>query len=188
MNNFIKKVSIATLSFGLVAGSFATTTFAAESSEVETSTTLEGGSLSINEISIEQFGATTLSGATQDITTTINPFTVVDATGTGSGWNLSISATQLTTADGLQTLPENSLSISAPTIEAESGSSEAGALENKTGVIDSETGVKFLTAETEEGMGTFNLSESDLNLKLLPKETKAGTYTSTITFNLVTGP
>jgi hypothetical protein len=48
--------------------------------------------------------------------------------------------------------------------------------------------VKLLTASVGGGMGTFDFTNSDLTLKLQPKAAKAGTYTSTVTFNLVTGP
>ncbi|WP_067727694.1 WxL domain-containing protein [Oceanobacillus damuensis] len=188
MNKFIKKLSISALSLGLVAGTFATTASAATTTDAGTSTTVTGGSLSINDASISPFGEITLNGLIQNLTATVEPFSVVDATGTGSGWNLNIKATQLKTADGLKTLPFNSLSISTPTITAEEGSSSASVIGIGTGNIDSDTGVQLLTADTDEGMGTFGITGSSLNLNLQPKDVKAGTYASTVTFNLVTGP
>ncbi|WP_087972500.1 WxL domain-containing protein [Oceanobacillus rekensis] len=184
MNNFIKKISIATLSLGLVAGSFATTA-SADTSTVDT--TLTGGSLSLENVSINPFKAVTLTGSTQSTTTTLPEFSVVDATGTGAGWNLNIKATQLATTGG-QTLPENSLNISTPTITAENGSSDASVIGSGNGDINSTTGVKLLTAEEDEGMGTFKITNSTLTLNLQPKDTMAGTYTSTVTFDLVAGP
>jgi hypothetical protein len=100
-----------------------------------------------------------------------------------------VDAAPLTNADDYA-LPANSLNMSAPSVSAEEGSSDSGTIATQEGDIDtgSETGVNILSAQADEGMGTFTLSDTNLSLDLQPKDVKEGTYTSTVTFSLVSGP
>lgn len=191
MNTFVKHLSVGALSAVLIAGGFATTASANSvqntSIDAEATATVQGGSLSIQDnVGIAPFESILLDGSTQTETTSVDPFSVIDATGTGSGWNLNVKADPLTSEGG--SLPAGSLRISGTSVTAQEGSSEANKITIGAGNIDSTEGVKLLTASAGEGMGTFNIADTDLTLNIQPKDAMAGTYSSTVTFNLVTGP
>ncbi|MFC3040746.1 WxL domain-containing protein [Virgibacillus xinjiangensis] len=183
MNKLVKKFAVGTLAVGLAAGAFAPSALAA-SQDVES--TITGGTLSLDAPTIQTFSGVELNGAIQTSTASIDEFTVKDARGSGEGWKLSVSSTQLT--NGTNTLPAGSLKITEPTLTAGEGSDDLSTVNVLSGAIDNESGVKLLSAETDGGMGTYTVSGSNLNINLQPKDAKAGTYSSTVTFNLTTGP
>ncbi|HEO8419713.1 MULTISPECIES: WxL domain-containing protein [Bacillaceae] len=152
-------------------------------------TAIEGGSLSFGtQPSVDNFGSVTLNGQVQNSTAAVSAFTVIDATGTGDGWNVVVKADQFTdSANGL-TLPTNSIDIDLPTVTADTGASELATISKASGKIDSSTGVKILSAAEGGGMGTYNVDANNLTLTLQPKDVKAGTYTSTISVTVTTGP
>ncbi|CAI9394701.1 hypothetical protein BACSP_03850 [Bacillus sp. T2.9-1] len=183
-NSMIKKLfatvsTLAIIGSALVGGQSA---FAA-------TTAIEGGSLSFGtQPSVDNFGSVTLNGQVQNSTAAVSAFTVIDATGTGDGWNVVVKADQFTdSANGL-TLPTNSIDIDLPTVTADTGASELATISKASGKIDSSTGVKILSAAEGGGMGTYNVDANNLTLTLQPKDVKAGTYTSTISVTVTTGP
>ena len=154
---------------------------------------ITGGDLSIQDFASANFTAVTLDGTTQTTTSAVTDMTLIDATGTGAGWDVNLQATTLTNAlaangTDLKTLPEGSLALGAVSIVATEGSSAAVDITNVSGTIDSLTGITILNADINEGMGTYTVSIGDMTLTLLPKDAKAGTYTSTITMTLTQGP
>ncbi|MFC2949387.1 WxL domain-containing protein [Virgibacillus sediminis] len=189
MNKFVKKFAVGTLAVGLAAGAFAPSALAATD---DVGSTITGGDLSLTAPVINDFNAVTLDGKIQSATATIDPFSVVDARGSGAGWNVMVSAGQLSQVDStgnvIYSLPGNSMTISSPTVTAQAGASAAEGLIKGSGTIDNTTGVKLISAGTDQGMGTYDISNSALDINLQPKDAKAGTYTSTVTVNLTTGP
>lgn len=188
MKKVSKKITVSAIAAGVAMTTLSAPALAATESGT-TEATINGGSLSIENLSISSFAETTLDGSVQTLTTDIGDYTVVDSTGSGSGWQLNVDAAPLTNADDYA-LPANSLNMSAPSVSAEEGSSDSGTIATQEGDIDtgSETGVNILSAQADGGMGTFTLSDTDLSLDLQPKDVKEGTYTSTVTFSLVSGP
>jgi hypothetical protein len=153
---------------------------------------ITGDSLAVDSITVGSFDAVVLNGKLQSTNATIDPFTVTDPSGTGTGWNVVMAATQFTDTSG-KTLPQGSLTVAAPSIviaEGAEGSSPVDNIVKSGGTIDSGTGFKILSAPADSGMGTYTVSfaEDALNLKLLPKDVKAGTYTSTISVDIISGP
>nr|WP_309099193.1 WxL domain-containing protein [Fredinandcohnia onubensis] len=152
---------------------------------------ITGGQLAVDEITVGNFTAVVLNGKTQSTFANINAFNVTDPTGTGAGWNVLLSATQLTDSLTGRTLPLGSLSVVAPGLtEADTGSSPAADITKRGGTIDSGTGVSILSAAAGAGMGTYTASfaADALKLNLLPKDVRSGTYTSTITVTINSGP
>lgn len=184
MNHFYKKLVATIATVGLATTMFTTATFADT-----TGTTVNGTEATISTTDFSDFNSVTLNGAIQNTTATFAPFKVKDPSGTGSGWKVTISATQFTNTEN-QTLPLGSAVLTAPTVTAGAGSSDAGTVTTTGGAIDLATGssLKLLSAAVGGGMGTFDISESTLTLNLEPKDVYAGTYTSTATVSLVSGP
>ena len=174
--------------FVLSLGIFSNTAFA-EGTQTDGSAEVVGGDLSISVPAATTFGSLILDGTIQTTTAELGDVTVVDATGTGAGWNVNVKASDLT-RDDLYSLPKDSITLVAPTVTAEAGSSSELAITTNGGTIDNEIGVTVLDAPVEEGKGTFNVSfiENSMSLELRPDTALAGVYNTTITWNLVSGP
>jgi hypothetical protein len=152
-------------------------------------TAITGGSLSLTQPTIGNFAAVTLNGQIQTTNASMGAFTVTDATGTGNGWNVVVKANQFTTGGTTPlTIPNNSLDIALPTVTAQAGASDVSTITKASGKIDNATGVKILSATQNGGMGTYDVAASTLTLNLQPKDVKAGTYTSTLSVTVTTGP
>jgi hypothetical protein len=181
MPAIFKRFIVFSAIFALTATVFSTTAFA------ESHTVITGTDASLSTISVDSFNNITLDGTTQDTTANINSFTVKDARGTGKGWSVTVSASPFT--NGEKILSPNSLEIGAPTVEKlDSGSSEVHTIDTFGGYIDNESPLTMLTAKEHGGMGTFTIKPITMTLTLQPKEVYAGTYTSTITVQLIAGP
>src|SRR5439155_3040949 len=109
---------------------------------------------------------------------------VVDARGTGAGWNLSISATSFSDGAG-HTLAPGTVSAVAQACHAASSCTLAT---NAIGYPLTVTGVaaKVFNAAVNTGLGKVDVTPTvDV---LIPGTTFAGTYTSTVTVSVVAGP
>lgn len=181
----IKKVFATVSALALIGTVFigSKSAFAADSS-------ITGGSLSLTQPTPGNFSAVTLNGQVQTTNADMGAFTVTDATGTGNGWNVVAQASQFTDSTNNLTLPTNSLNLSLPTVTAETGASDATTVTAAGGNIDNATGVKVLSAALNGGMGTYDIAfpANALTLNLQPKDVKAGTYTSTVTVTVTSGP
>jgi hypothetical protein len=131
----------------------------------------------------------TLNGANQTPTYTL-PITVVDSRGTGAGWNLTITTTQLATSGG-QKLPTSASSVSSV-----STSCSVSPCTNPVNGIaypvtvpagsTPPTAVKLYDAAVGSGLGTFVVTPT-VKVAVAANSFK-GTYTSTITLAIATGP
>jgi len=164
--------------------------FAAET----VNTDVSAGPLSITPGAIGDLSAVPLTGIVQTSTGKFGDTTIIDATGSGAGWNVNISASALTNESApasLQSLPVNSLTIAAPTVTAAIGSSDDSPtnIVKSGGAIDNGgTGVKVLNAIPNQGMGTYTANLGNLTLTLNPKDAYAGTYSTTITTTITNTP
>jgi hypothetical protein len=188
--NLMKK-SIKKLFAGFSALTIIGTAFVGGHSAYAADSAITGGSLSITQPTIGSFAGVTLNGQIQTTNATMGAFTATDATGTGFGWNVVVKATQFSTGGATPlTLPNNSLALAAPTKTAQAGASDASTITTAAGDIDSATGVKILSADVNGGMGTYDITfpANALTLTLNPKDVKAGTYASTISVTVTSGP
>lgn len=156
-----------------------------------------GGTLAIEALVIDDFTPVALDGTTQLTTALVSDTTLTDPTGSGDGWQVSLKATTFTLAasdlllaaeGAVDTLSQSSLELGAVTIVAEAGSTAITNIAISQGMIDNVAGVKILSAPLNEGMGTYTISMAPMTLTLLPATTYAGTYTSTVTQTLTSGP
>ncbi|MDB6353551.1 WxL domain-containing protein [Trichococcus sp. K1Tr] len=164
------------------------TAFAAETTTGVTGTT----NATITGFTAGNFDAVTLNGTTKTTTSAVSPITLTDARGTGGGWDVTLKATTFTNAEAahsaLKTLPPNSLALGVVSIEAGTDSTPVTNIVIGSGAIDNPSGVTILDAGINEGMGIYTVNIAPMTLTLLPKDAKAGTYTSTITMTFAEGP
>lgn len=109
---------------------------------------------------------------------------IVDARGSGAGWNLTVSATTFSDGAGHTLAPGSVASVSSA---CQGGSSCSGATNSVTYPITlGGTASKFFNAGAGSGMGKVNVTPSmDV---AIPGNAYAGTYASTVTLAAVSGP
>lgn len=135
--------------------------------------------------------ALTLNGVDQTASYTL-PLVVVDATGSGNGWNLTITSTTFDDGNG-NTFPANASTITGATSACGSGSTctlPTNQVANSNLAVPAgptaPSAVKFFNAAAPTGRGTVNVSATVQ--VAVPANVLAGTYTSTVTVAAVSGP
>ena len=191
----IASVAIALTMLGAVSGSspkafampFTGTPVA--TSTVDASTYITPGTLSMQPSPVTQPTSVTLDGTNQTETFSV-PITVNDDTGSGAGWDLTVSLTAFTNSG-------HTLSASAAQISTQPGiaCSGSGTCTNPTvsGVsyplvltADGSTTSKFFNASANTGMGHFTITPAFA--VTIPADSYAGTYSSTLTVSITSGP
>ena len=154
---------------------------------------VQGGGLSVITPNTNvDFGTITIDGSVKTVSAPLGTMSVVDLTGTGSGWNVTVAATQL--SNGTSTMPMNSLKLlgiqSITPIGTASPSPSIVGAGNYT--LDGGTANKILSASSNQGMGKYNIDFLPNALRLSVDtnlvKMSASPYTSTITWTMVTGP
>jgi WxL domain surface cell wall-binding len=163
---------------------------------------LTGGSLAITGAAPGNFSGT-LSAASQNLYTTLAPFTATDPTGSGSGWHLTIQATSfITTTTPVRTLPASSLYMAAPTVACTAATTPCLTTTSAPTVtagpytLDSGTAVTLASSAVNTGMGAYDFTPADIaggttGMKLelvVPASAYAGSYNSTLTVSIVSLP
>lgn len=179
----MKKHILISLAIGGAALVAATAAFAAGNTMTSTATITGTAGVSLN-IPATASLASTLSGADQ--TVSYSPVLgVIDARGSGAGWNLTVSATNFSDGAGHTLLPGN---VTAVSQACTAGSSCTAA--SSSGITYpltiSSTAAKLFNAATNSGMGKVDLTPTIQ--VAVPGNAYAGTYTSTLTFAAATGP
>lgn len=157
----------------------------------DTSVAIAGGTLDYTTpLTAGNFPATTLTGLQQAKSANISPYTVTDSRGGSAGWNLTIAASTFTS--GTNTLPPGSLLMTLPPVPTTTlGNLGITPVPVATTAIDNATTQKFVTAAAVAlggaGAWTFTPLTGALTLTV-PPAVAPGTYTSTITTTLATGP
>ena len=126
----------------------------------------------------------TLDGTDQ--TATYSPILgVVDARGSGAGWNLTIAAT--TFSDGAShTLAPGSITAVSSACKGGSTCTNATSTGYTYPLVLSGTATKFFSANANTGLGKVDVTPA-FSVSI-PGNAYAGTYTSTLTFASATGP
>jgi hypothetical protein len=162
---------------------------AAPAGATSATATLSAGSFGLISVPAVTFSGT-LSGVDQTLSAT-QAIDVGDATGSGSGWNLTATSTTFTS--GAHTLSTSATTITgAPTDTCDAGATCATATNSVTfpytlpAAGTAPTATKLFNAATNTGMGNQTVTPS-WKLDVLASS-YAGTYTSTWTISLVSGP
>jgi hypothetical protein len=110
---------------------------------------------------------------------------VVDARGTGAGWNLTVSATTFSDGGGHTLAPGNVTSVAQA---CHSGSSCTAATSSGISypLTISGSSAKFFSAALNTGLGKVDVTPTIQ--VAIPGNAYAGTYTSTVTLAAATGP
>ena len=148
-----------------------------------------GGSLGLTSPSTATFPGLTLNGTNQSVTTNV-VFTPTDSTGSSSGWNLTGTSTTFTNG-AAKTLPTTATTVTAGSVAA-----TAGTCRLPTNAIaypvtlpaatTAPTAVKLYNAAAATGLGPATVT---LAFKLsVPPNAYNGSFSSTWTFSLVSGP
>jgi hypothetical protein len=150
--------------------------------------TITGGTLTMTPPASVAFSAT-LTGVDQS-TAALQAIGVNDSTGTGTGWNVTLTSTTFTVA--ARTLPDNSVTDTAASGACDPGGACTLATNSVAYPVTvpsastAPTAVKILNAAVNTGLGAQTWTHS-MSLTLLAS-VKAGTYTSTWTYSLVSAP
>jgi len=135
----------------------------------------------------------TLNGDDQTATYTL-PVQVVDARGlaVGGGWNLTVTSTQFSDGSG-HTIPASASTITGVTSGCQSGSTctlPTNNVSNSNLALPAGSGpptaVKYYNAANATGLGRINVNATVA--VVVPANTIAATYSSTITVSTVAGP
>lgn len=163
---------------------------AATSSNTTVTATVSAGALSITSPATASI-AVTLDGTDQ--TPTYSPaLGANDQTGSGSGWNLTITSTQFTTGAPVHTLSTSASSLTGATMSCAGPGTCTNPVNSITYPVAVPAGsgppaaVKFYNAAVNTGMGNFTITPT-IGVSI-PANTYAGVYTSTVTFAIVSGP
>ena len=166
----------------------------------DTNITINGGVLNYTTpFSAGDFPATTLNGLPQAKTANINDWTVTDNRGSAAGWNLTISASRFTCSTsgtcGTDQFPSSSLTLATvgvPTTDLLNNVAIPPVFVPAVTPLDSGGAAqKIATAAALplNGTGAWTFSHAAGGLALVvPASTSPGTYTSTITTTLASGP
>jgi hypothetical protein len=112
-------------------------------------------------------------------------FQLEDNRGTGAGWNLTVQAGQLESTSG-KLLPQGTLQMCAPGISG-SDSTPTSPISGYQS-IDTDSPVSVVSAAQNTGEGQYNISLAN-NMRLnIPASAFAGTYKTTITWQLESAP
>ena len=155
-----------------------------------TGTVTGGATLSASSAGTPSFSLT-LNGVDQTATYTL-PAQAIDPRGTGAGWNLTVTSTQFKDVSG-HTFPTTASSITAASNVCGAGSTctiatnsvSYASLTLPSGPT-APAAVKFFNAAANTGMGKLDVSATVA--VAVPANVFAGTYSSTVTVSIVSGP
>src|SRR4051794_30219113 len=133
---------------------------------------------------IGNFAPVTLTGVETITSVSIDPFSVVDSTGSGAGWNVTLTVTDL--VNGTSVIPASSMTMPAPIVAPADGASMTGVVAHATGG-NLASGEKIVTASAGNGEGAYLVSPSLLTVTI-PAGAVAGTYGGSATLSVVSGP
>ena len=135
---------------------------------------------------IGNFSGVTLNGTPQLTSLTVDPFTVVDATGSGDGWNVLLTVPDLDDGGG-HTIAASNISMTAPVVTA-------AATADITGVVGHASaggfnaGEKIVTASAAQRRGHLPRGAPDPQADDPGHDASPATYTSAATIATVDGP
>jgi hypothetical protein len=163
-----------------------------EASATSATATLNAGSLAFVSTPPAVSWTVTLNGSNQTPTTT-QALDVGDGTGSGTGWDITATSTTFSCCTGSHTLSTTATTIqSAPSIACDSSVTCTTATNSITypytlpAAGTAPTATKIYNAAANTGMG--NQTVTPTWQLSVPANTYAGTYTSTWTLSLVSGP
>jgi hypothetical protein len=168
----------------VIAGLALVAVSAAMAATMTTTATVAGnGTVSVNVPSASTL-SDTLDGTDQ--TVTYQPtLGVLDARGTGGGWNLSVSATTFSDGQG-HTLAPGAVSAVSQVCHTGSTCTQATSSGFTYPLTVTNTATKFFSAASNSGLGKVDVTPTFS--VAIPGNAYAGSYSSTVTIAATTGP
>lgn len=148
-----------------------------------TQVNLIGGQVTLSPITIGSFGDVVLTGLDQTVQANIEDFTITDARGTGQGWTLQVSAIRF--GIGTNKMRDGALKITGAKGAPVGKSDDFDQSYINDSFVITEVPGNFIVVPQSKGKGTFTFTDAKLNFEIWPKEAIGGTYSTTITFDLV---
>ena len=155
------------------------------------------GALSGGDIGFRDFTTVVLDGTLQRTTAIWSIGDVVDSTGTGNGWNVSLTLTQFQESTGTgyvllgDMLQTASLTVAVkPTVtglDDQTTPAEQIAVVAVTTALDTGTPVTLLASGNGQGMGSYSISSFTVRLTV-PADAYAHTYRTSATIALIASP
>ena len=149
---------------------------------------------------VGNFHNVTMNGTPQLTSASIAPFTVIDDSGTGAGWHVTLTVPNF--SDGAvpnaHIVPAANMQMNAPVVAVGNSDSVITGVTSAAN-IDFTAGATIVTADPAAGvvgpdgvdkvagMGTYLVSPQILKL-VVPSTAIAGAYTTTATIAIVSGP
>jgi len=191
MRNFLSHLPRKTLTVTIVgAATLVAATVAIAGNITATATVNGAGSLGLSHGATAAIGTVTIDGTDQSVAYTI-PLSITDVRGNGAGWNATITSTSFSDGSG-HSLATSASSVSAVAVACVAG----GSCTNPTNAVayalavpagaTAPTAVKLFDAAANTGMGRFTVTPT-INVSI-PGNVYAGTYNSTVTVAVVSGP
>lgn len=147
--------------------------------------TIQGGTLSLSTNPID-FGTISLSGLDQTVDTQPVAWTGTDATGTGAGWNVTLTSTDFTSAGGTIAVDNFKMTLDDANVVTVSGNTAPTSQVTSYQPLSSGTPLKLLSAAVGAGMGTYDFTP-DARL-IVPAESTPGAYEAFMTVSINSGP
>jgi WxL domain surface cell wall-binding len=191
MRNFTPHITRKAAALGLAGLAALAISAAALAGTITASANVTGaGSLGLSHGTTASVPSITLDGTDQTASYTL-PLSITDARGTGSGWNATITSTTFSDGSG------HSLTTSASSVASVSSACvSGGTCTNPTNAISypltvpagttAPAAVKLFNAAANTGMGRFTVTPT-INVSV-PGNSFAGTYNSTVTVAVTSGP
>ena len=164
-----------------------TTAFGATTGSATPSVAITAGSpgLLLSNVTYTNFGGITLTGADQPDANTGGTANVIDQSGSGNGWHLTVQSTHLASTSPVDSISGINTAVSTATCHA-SVTCRGVAGGGTTGAVDT-AAVTVLSALAGAGMGHYDVTLGVLSTTI-PASAYATTYTTTVTVTLVSGP
>lgn len=172
----------------LQSGAYAGTTVS-----VPVTVNVVGGDLQVGAAGAIEFPSVTLDGSDVDAQAAAAPsFTLVDARGTGEGWNLTLQSTDLT--DGEKSIDASNFLFnptggSITAVKGQSIDVTNGPKESNAGAVSLDTPRKVVTTSQGYGKGKYTYEPASPGFQLhVDASTLTGSYTGTVTATVASGP
>jgi len=167
------------------AGSVVVSVTTGGGSSVQASITLVAGTLSVDAYPVA-FPPVLLDGLDQTVDASPAPWRAVDARGTGTGWNVTLTSTDFTAAGGAIAVGNFKVQLLQSRVTTVSGNTPPLTLSASFQALSSTVPLKILAAAPGTGMGSYDFIP-DFRLAV-PPSTAPGDYEASLVVSVNSGP
>jgi hypothetical protein len=166
-------------------GSVVITVTTGGGSAVQATVTLVAGTLSLDAYPVA-FPAVTLNGLDQTVDAQPRAWRAIDGRGTGTGWNVTVTSSDFTTAGGSIPVGNFRLRLLGPNIVVVSGGAPPLSPATTYQALSTTLPLKILSAAAGTGMGTYDFTP-EFRLAI-PASAVPGGYQASVVVSINSGP